>query len=183
MRSRLIDAFARANGVSLIASGRRQNHSLADRLFVGSVSAGLLRHVHCPILIAPEQQDADATSVSAMLLGIEKWPGNEWPEQLRAFATRNCGRQVRLSLEADGVHGGRCVAQDFTLHNLSCDAGEQRMDIMLADSAFAQNVLSFRCEEVTALTLFSDIGGSDTRLMFEHAGGRGTITVAPAELP
>jgi len=46
--------FARSQGAGLIACGRL-GHSLIERVFVGSVSAALVRQATCPVLVAPEQ--------------------------------------------------------------------------------------------------------------------------------
>jgi nucleotide-binding universal stress UspA family protein len=45
--------YAAAQGAELIACGRL-GHSLMARVFVGSVSAALIRHATCPVLVAPE---------------------------------------------------------------------------------------------------------------------------------
>jgi nucleotide-binding universal stress UspA family protein len=57
----VIDGFARTHDVTLIACGRRQRHSFAERMFMGSVSAGLLRRVNCPLLVVPDPLDVVAT--------------------------------------------------------------------------------------------------------------------------
>lgn len=179
----VIDDFARRTDVSLIASGRRQNYTLAERMFVGSVSAGLMRRVNCPILIAPEQDDASAEERSAPLTGVASWTRDAWHDQLEKFCTRHRDQRVRLSVEVEAVRGGRCVTQDYLLRAITFDTADDRLGIMLGDRAPTQNILSFRFSDVTELTLFTDIAGNDTHLRFENASGRGTLTIDATELP
>ena len=55
---------ARISGAGLIACGRL-NHSLLERVFVGSVSSALVRQATCPVLVAPELPgDRQAQDVS-----------------------------------------------------------------------------------------------------------------------
>jgi hypothetical protein len=175
-----IDEFARTNGVGLIACGRRQNHTIAERLFVGSVSAGLLRRVACPILIVPEDGDGDADTITTLLTGIDHWPREQWPLQVESFGIRNQEHHVRIAVEAEGLRSARCVAQDYRLQTMTYDDHEERLSVFLADTAPTPNVFTLRFADVTSLTLFTDIEGNDMRLTFENANGRGTITV---ELP
>ena len=172
-----IDAFARLHGVSLIASGRRQSHTIAERLFVGSVSVGLLRRVECPLLIVPEENDVASSGLVTALTGVESWPRDEWPKQLEAFNLRNRTARVRLATELEGLQGGRCVAQDYQLQEMTYDTKDERLCITLTDTAPTPNALLLRMSDVTELTLFSDVEGNDMRLAFETASGRGTVTV------
>jgi nucleotide-binding universal stress UspA family protein len=58
----VMDGFARTHGVTLIACGRRQKHSFTERMFMGTVSEGLLRRVNCPLLVVPDPQDVVAAN-------------------------------------------------------------------------------------------------------------------------
>jgi nucleotide-binding universal stress UspA family protein len=67
-----IDVYARLSGAELLACGRLQSHTLAERIFVGSVSAGLLRRAHCAILVAPELHDDARADARAPLTGVNE---------------------------------------------------------------------------------------------------------------
>ncbi len=178
-----IDDFARLNGVSMIACGRRQNYTLTERLFVGSVSAGLIRRVQCPVLVTPEQHDDAAEMTSAALTGVERWPREEWPEQIEAFGARNAGKRIRLSTEGEADHGGRLVAQQYYLRHTRYDQQTGVLTVKLQDAAPTPNTLELNLTDVTNFVLFTDIANADMRLTFESAAGRGTVTVAADQLP
>ena len=63
---------------------------------LGSVSAALLRHAHCPIVVVhdPESGDQDISDASAVLLGVDGTPASEAATAL-AF-DEACRRQVPL---------------------------------------------------------------------------------------
>lgn len=178
-----LDEFARASGVSLIACGRRQNYSLTERLFVGSVSAGLVRRVNCPVLIAPEPGDGSVDTWVVPLTGMETWPREDWVTELESFNARNRNRRLRLSLEGSGDQGARSVMQNYLLRAIAFNRADERLSLMLGDQAPSQSILSLRVSDASAFTLYTDIAGRDVRLRFESPSGTGIITVAPAELP
>lgn len=177
-----ITEYARASGADLIACGRRQHHSLAERLLVGSVSAGLLRSATCAVLVAPELRDDARADAEAPLSGVASWREDGWASQLEEFTNRNCGRRVRFGVDVESGHGGRCVVQDYLLRSLNFNTRD-RLALLLADKATPTNRLALTFGSITDIALFSNIAGEDTRLVFGYDGGRGTLTLSPVELP
>ena len=177
-----IDLYAVSSGADLLACGRLRSHTLAERIFVGSVSAGLLRRAHYAILIAPELSDDARADARAPLTGVNEWEQTSWSARLMEFSSRNRGRRVRLGVEDVSAHGGRCVAQDFLLRSMAFNEHE-RLRILLVDRANAANRLAVSYGEIRDIALFSSIAGDDTRLVFGYDGGRGSLTLSPAELP
>ena len=177
-----IDLYAASSGADLLACGRLRGHTLVERIFVGSVSAGLLRRAHCAILIAPELPDDARADARAPLTGVNEWERESWSARLAEFSARNRGRRVRLGVEDVSAHGGRCVAQDFVLRSTAFNDRE-RLRILLVDRANAENHLAVSYGEIRDIALFSSIAGDDTRLVFGYDGGRGSLTLSPAELP
>ena len=177
-----ISEYARAAGADLIACGRLRRHSIAERLWVGSVSAGLLRSASCAVLVAPELDDDARADADAPLTGVASWPHDHWPSQLEEFTHRNAGRRIRFSVDVDSGHGGRCVVQDYLLRSLDFN-DRDRLALLLADRATPTNRLALTFGSITDIALFSNLAGEDARLVFGFDGGRGTLTLSPAELP
>lgn len=174
--------YGRAAGADLIACGRLQRHSLAERLFVGSVSAGLLRNATCAVLVAPELRDDALADSTAPLTGVSCWKEDGWSSQLEQFTERNSGRRVRFGVDVDAGHGGRCVVQDYLLRSLSFNQ-RARLALLLADKVIPTNRMALTFGSITDIALFSNIAGEDTRLVFGYNGGRGTLTLSTGELP
>ncbi|MEP6991149.1 MAG: universal stress protein [bacterium] len=177
-----IVAYAKSSGADLLACGRVQHHSLAERILVGSVSAGLLRHAHCAILVAPELRDDARADERAPLTGVAEWEEASWSQQLTAFSLRNRDRRVRLGIEVQAGREGRCVAQDYLLRSMAFNDREH-LRLLLVDRQKPANRLAMSFGDIRDLALFSDIDGKDTRLVFEYDGGRGTLTMSSMELP
>lgn len=174
--------YGKAAGADLIACGRLQRHSLAERLFVGSVSAGLLRNASCAVLVAPELRDDALADSTAPLTGVSCWLEDGWSAQLEQFTARNSGRRIRFGVDVDAGHGGRCVVQDYLLRSLIFNQ-RARLALLLSDKATPTNRLALTFGSITDIALFSNIAGEDTRLVFGYDGGRGTLTLSPGELP
>ena len=177
-----ISEYARASGADLIACGRLQRHSLAERLFVGSVSAGLLRSATCAVLVAPELRDDARADSEAPLTGVTSWQADGWASRLEDFTERNGGRRIRFGVDVESGDGGRCVVQDYLLRSVKFNERE-RLALLLADKSSPTNRLALTFGSITDIALFSNVAGEDTRLVFGYDGGRGTLTLSPGELP
>ena len=116
------------------------------------------------------------------LSGVATWALEAWHENLSAFATRNEGRRVRISSEVATDLAARCIAQNYVLRAVSIDQ-HCRMRLLLTDRVVGSSQLELTFERVSELTARMNIAGSDTHLEFEYAGGRGTLTLNPIELP
>ncbi|MEO7456896.1 MAG: universal stress protein [Gemmatimonadaceae bacterium] len=175
----VIQAYAQHNHVDLIACGRRRTHSLVERFMLGSVSSALLRTVSCPLLIAPEQPEAVTEQLSKVLTGVQTWRRDRWAEQLRAISLSCAGRPVRLGVEADVLHGGRSISQDYVLRSVSFDpdVGANELSILLADASRPSNLLNVKFTDVTGLTAFTDASGALTRLVCDRDAGLVTMTM------
>ncbi len=173
--------YVRWAGADLLACGRMQRHSLGQQLFLGSVSAGLLRQVRCAILVAPEVADDAHSQERSPLTGVAEWDRTSWTRRLADFSTRNTGRRLRLGVDPRESRGG-CVAQDYRLRSISFNRREQ-LRVVLLEHEHNENRLGMCFSDVRDLTLFTDVVGNDLRLVFEYEGGKGTLTLSPAELP
>lgn len=177
----VIQEYAQRNHVDLIACGRRQTHSLIERFLIGSVSSALLRTVGCPILIAPEQTEADPGGASLLLTGLESWPRDEWTLRLRDLTRTHHDRSVRLSVEGEGLHGGRLVSQDYLLRTIAYE-GQRGLTVLLSDSASENNLLSMKFADVAAIIAFTEVGGAFSKLVLDTPGGLVTLKLMSAEL-
>ena len=177
----VIQEYAQRNHVDLVACGRRRSHTLIERFVIGSVSSALLRSVSCPILIAPEQPEVAAEALSKVLTGVETWRREDWPQLLRTFTRSYSGRTVRLGVEAEAVHGGRSISQDYLLRTASFDAAEEQLTILLNDPSSVTNLLSTKFTDVSGITAFTDATGGYTRLVFDREGGLVTLTITTGD--
>lgn len=177
----VILSFATALDAGLVACGRLRSHTLAERITTGSVSAGLLRQLRCPILIAPESTADARDDARSPLTGIAPWKQDEWRSQLSVFSHRNLGRRVRVGVEGDS-NGGRYVVQNYVLRAMALDDRDHvRLTVEDINPHATRLDLSF--EDVRTMTRRTNSAGDDTHLVFDYAGGRGTLTLTPAELP
>ena len=74
------------------------------------------------------------------------------------------------------------MVQDYLLRSLIFNQ-RARLALLLSDKAIPANQLALTFGSITDIALFSNIAGEDTRLVFGYDGGRGTLTLSPAELP
>jgi nucleotide-binding universal stress UspA family protein len=66
-----------SKGAEMVVVGRR-GHGMLRRVLLGSVSAGLIHHAHCPVaVIHDETPDAAEGSVLPVVLGIDGSPASE----------------------------------------------------------------------------------------------------------
>ncbi len=177
-----IDLYARSVAADIVVCGRVQTHTIAERVLVGSISAGLLRRVHCPILIAPELREDARDDARSPLTGAASWERADWSQRLLEFGYRNEGRRVRLGSELSLAEGGRCVVQNYVLRSIAVYDGG-RLHLVLADRVHEGNQLVMNMDGLQSLMLQTNVAGEDTHLEFTYRDGRGTLTLDPRELP
>ena len=177
----VIVSFATAVGAGAVACGRLHSHTLAERVSPGSVSAGLLRHVRCPILIAPETVEDARDDARSPLTGISPWRQDAWRAELHSFSHRNVGRRVRVGVESKADRGA-CVAQNYRFRDMSLDASDH-VRLIVEDVEPHASRLDLSFDDVRTMTRRTNAAGDDTHLVFEYAGGRGTLTLTAEELP
>ncbi len=152
------------------------------RLFLGTVSAELVRHADIPVLVVPETLD-DAQTDDLELAGVERWPEGGWSVLLTECAERHRGEKVRLEIAADSPGEPCLVAQNYELLDLMFDPHGARLAVVLREPKALDGQLTLWFPSVHSLTLESNLEGCDRHLAFENNLGHGALHFAAAHRP
>ncbi|MFL5607851.1 MAG: universal stress protein [Gemmatimonadaceae bacterium] len=169
-------AFAKAQGVDVIACGR-QRHSLVERILVGSVSSALVRRAPCAVLVTPERPYDKTIDDASWMTGVRvSRDRDEWPELLWEVSRRNAGRRAQLVMEAERPGGIESVEKGYSFLAAEYDAKDRKVSIILGDRLAPGSQLTHRLAGLRELELVADSSGKDTRLQVDAAAGRCVVS-------
>ena len=170
--------YAETHDVQLIACGRSR-HSLLQRLFVGSVSAALIRVAPCCVLVAPDAAVEDEVGPNAEETESST-NAAEWRTLLQRLSERNAGRATRVSLAAPARDGVESMERGFLLLSLDYDRRGGRADIILGDPHAMGSHLTHRITGLRRVETVREPGGRESRIRFDASSGQCTINFMPS---
>lgn len=171
---------AEETGAALVAVGTR-GPGWAERLFVGSVSTGVLRRAGRSVLVAPAPDAAERVRLELAVAGrVALERARDWGGALDALTRRNAGRRARL--EVGGREPWGCVdglvveAVAYRFLGASYDPHDGRAEIMLGDDGGLARHLTHGIPGVRAVEIVADAGGRDHALLIEDERGESVLT-------
>jgi nucleotide-binding universal stress UspA family protein len=171
-------ALAEAKHADLIVAGRHGLGHVA-RLFVGSVTASLLRGASCAVLVTPEPTFAQLDPIQRRLSGTtDSHRREEWKIQLADFARRNHGRRTTLEVDDPDI-GAQTQESGYTLMGTTYDPHDRRVELMLGAPNDGASHLTRALDHVDAVAVFTDVAGHDLGLRIKHGAGQTLLTFPP----
>ncbi|HEX5829974.1 MAG TPA: universal stress protein [Gemmatimonadaceae bacterium] len=173
-------AYASSVGADFVAAGR-QSHSILERLFVGSVTTGLVRAAHCALLVTPMPLAAERDELARFAIGTsESRAPEEWTVQLDSFSQRNQGRRTVLEVD-DPRLGAQTQVVGYALLGATYDARDARVELMFGGMEGEHGHLTRTIPDATAVGILTDAEGRDVALRVAHDGAQTLLTFMPAE--
>jgi len=173
--------YAESHEIQLIACGRNR-HAWLQRLFVGSVSAALVRGATCAVLVAPEPSAEDGfVDADARHESMSTSDPAQWRALLQRVTERNAGRAARLSLAAASPGGVESVENGYVLLSIDYDRRGARADITLGDPHVMGSHLTHCITGLRRVETERQRDGGDTRIRFDAGSGECTIDFGATE--
>jgi nucleotide-binding universal stress UspA family protein len=167
--------FAEAHDVQLIACGRNR-HPWLQRLFVGSVSAALIRGAGCSVLVAPEPSaKGNPSDPGSLRETVSTSDPAQWRELLQRVTERNAGRAARLFLAPASTGGVQSVENGYVLLSMVYDRRGSRADITLGDPHVMGSHLTHRITGLRRVETQRQLDGREARVQFDARSGQCTI--------
>jgi len=171
-------AFAESRHADLVVAGRHGLNAIA-RLFVGSVTTGLVRGATCSVLVTPEPSVVQLDRMQQALTGTSEIRSpDRWAEQLTAFARRNDGRRTTLEVD-DPAIGAQTQETGYALMGASYDRHDGCVELMLGVPRARTPHLTRNIADVDAIAVLSDATGQDLGLRIHHGDGQTLLLLAP----
>jgi len=151
-----------------------------ERLFVGSVATGALRHAGRSVLVTPAPNAIDRMRLELELGGevVLERP-DDWAAALDAFTRRNLGRRARLHVR-DATSGPPHVeSAGYAFVGATYDPHDQRIELMLGEDPSRVRRLTHGISRVHAIEIVArDEGSTDELLLVRGEAGDTVLSFA-----
>lgn len=175
---RLVE-LAASHDVELMVAGR-SGHGMIERLFLGSVTTGLLRGAPCSVLVVPEPPLTQVERLARLVHGhFESGLRGAWVVELGAFAKRNHGRRTILEVD-DPAIGAQVQESGYALLGATYDVKDGRAELMFGAPEGGTTHLTRSITGVTSVAELTDAQGNDVALRIAHGNGQTLLTFLPA---
>ncbi len=165
--AREIVRHAEELGADLVAVGRHGMGTI-ERLFVGSVAAGLLRRAKCSVLVSPTPTSADRERLQLQVSGSsESWAPVAWSDMLARFSVRNRGRLTTLEID-DPVLGAYTQETGYPFQGAAYDPHDERVELMFGSERAGRTHLTRSIASAHSVLVQADEHGMDTALTIAH---------------
>jgi universal stress protein E len=143
-----------------------------ERLFVGSVAAGLLHLAHCTVLVSPAPPAGEFVRLEARMSDTAVTVNRaEWKDVLESVSRRNAGRRVSIE-EDDPAFGAQVEAHGYVLRGAAYDPNDRRVEIMLGAPGRPGTHLTRTIEEAETLAINTTPHGEDRAIAIGHDQGQ-----------
>jgi hypothetical protein len=148
-----------------------------ERLVVGSVATGVVRHAGTTVLVAPPPPPAERVRLELQLHGQARLDRpQDWGAALDTFTRRNHGRRARLEVFDPALAGRAVQAAGLRFTGATYDAHDRRVTIALGDARDRTRHLTHGIADVELLDILSVNGLRDHALVVEDAGGHAVLS-------
>ena len=174
-----ITQFATAVAADLVVSASH-GRGTVDRLFLGSVAAGLLHAAPCSVLCIPGSAVARAAQRRSSIAGLHTRtvPRGEWDATLAELSRRAAGRSCRLEVEGAAL-GAQHLADGLPFAGADYDAHGARVTLRLGALAPRGRHVAHAIPGVTQLDVLADERGAVHVLRIVDDEAQTLLTFAP----
>ena len=164
-------------GADLVSVGTH-GAGWVERLLVGSVATGTLRHAGRSVLVTPPPNAIDRLRLElGVTHSVTFDRADDWPGALDGFTQRNTGRPARLDIRDDlaGVQSTEAVG--YRLVGAAYDRHDERLELMLGEDRARARRLTHTIPDVQSIKIVAPGDGErDELLTVEDRTGDTTLT-------
>ena len=171
-----IAEYASAIAADLVACAAH-GRGFLDRLFLGSVAAGLLHRVPCSVLCVPGSAAARAAQRRWASAGLQTMavPPDEWPATLTELSRRAAGRPCVVEVDRPAL-GAQQLADGVAFEGADYDPHGRRVTLRLGASTAGGRHLAHVIAGATSLELVTDAAGTTRVLRVGDDEGQTLVT-------